>query len=120
MNDSYSEHSVLQQPECDQEQWLRLQQELGLSTLFVLVEEFFEELEQLWFVQAPAPEQTQSAAFRSKAHRTAGTAGTIGFIKLRHVFLCMEYSASVSDSLRYLELMREVFDQTKQWVVSQR
>lgn len=120
MSHLYSESELLQLVLVDEDQWGRLGRELGLETLFMFSDEFFEETSALWLdVSSVTPEQTQSVSFRSQAHRTAGVAGTIGFVKLRHIFLCLEYSQSESSSLRCVELMREVFDQTKQWVRSQ-
>jgi HPt (histidine-containing phosphotransfer) domain-containing protein len=121
MSHSYSENELQAHPLVDEDQWGRLGRELGIDTLLMFVDEFFEETSQLWMQDGPDfdPEQTQTAGFRSQAHRSAGVAGTIGFVKLRHVFLCLEYSQSSSSALRYIELMRETFDQTKQWVYSQ-
>jgi HPt (histidine-containing phosphotransfer) domain-containing protein len=121
MSNLLSENDLMAKPLVDEDQWGRLRQELSIDTLLMFVDEFFEETVQLWMQsgQEFEPEQTQSTGFRSQAHRTAGVAGTIGFVRLRHVFLCLECSQSSAGALRCIELMRETFDQTKQWVYSQ-
>ena len=116
MNNSYSELSLAQQPLVDLDQWASLHRELGSEMLLGFVAEFFAETAELWLNKPLDLQTMDQSAFRSLAHRTAGVAGTIGFVKLRHVFLCMEYNPVLSDTQRYWEPMRAIVDQTKLWV----
>ena len=84
----YSEQELEQQPLIDDDQWGRLESELGLEMLQEFAQEFFEETREIWFVPGFDPFSIEEKAFKSMAHRSAGAAGTIGFKKLRFAFLC--------------------------------
>ena len=46
----YSEQELEQQPLIDDDQWGRLESELGLEMLQEFAQEFFEETREIWFV----------------------------------------------------------------------
>ena len=112
----YSEQELEQQPLIDNDQWGRLESELGLETLQEFGQEFFEETEEIWFVADFDPFSMEEKAFKSLAHRSAGAAGTIGFKKLRFVFLCMEHNPVGEDTQRFISAMRSIFQLTQEWV----
>ena len=112
----YSEQEIEQQPLIDDVQWGSLVKELGLDMLQEFAQEFFEETYQAWFANGFDPLSLDEKAFRSMAHRTAGAAGTIGFKKLRFVFLCMEQTPFDENIRRYLATMATVFQSTQEWV----
>jgi len=112
----YSEQELELKPLIDLDQWGRLENELGLEMLCEFAQEFFEETREIW--QAPGfdPLSMEEKAFKSMAHRSAGAAGTIGFQKLRFVFLCMEHNPLGDQTLKYLATMQTIFQSTQEWV----
>ncbi|HEX4878687.1 MAG TPA: hypothetical protein VFV39_02490 [Limnobacter sp.] len=113
-------HSALQeQPLIDDDQWGRLCSELGLEMLQDFALEFFDETRELWFSDGFDPLGMDEKSFKSMAHRSAGAAGTIGFKRLRFVFLCMEHNPLGPTTLEFLQTMRQVFDDTSAWVKMQ-
>lgn len=114
----YSEQELEQQPLIDDDQWGRLESELGLEMLQEFAQEFFEETREIWFVPGFDPFSIEEKAFKSMAHRSAGAAGTIGFKKLRFAFLCMEHNPLGEATLRYISAMGAVFQSTQDWVKS--
>jgi len=114
----YSEQELEQQPLMDSDQWGRLENELGLEMLREFSQEFFEETREIWFVPGFDPFAMEEKAFKSMAHRSAGAAGTIGFKKLRFVFLCMEHNPLGEETHRYLSSISTIFQSTQDWVQS--
>lgn len=115
----YSEDGLQQQALIDSDQWGRLVSELGLDMLGEFAGEFFMETREQWFDQPFDPEGMEPRAFRSMAHRSAGAAGTIGFKRLRYVFLCMEHNEVGPQTHHFFALMKQVFADTEQWVKAQ-
>lgn len=115
----YSEEALEQQSLIDQDQWGRLQNELGLEILQEFAVEFFEEIRETWLAPGFDPFATDEKSFKSMAHRSAGAAGTIGFSKLRFVFLCMEHNPLGEQTRRYMQAMTHIFQTTQQWVQEQ-
>lgn len=114
----YSEQELEQQPLIDDDQWGRLENELGLEMLQEFAQEFFEETREIWFVPGFDPFSIEEKAFKSMAHRSAGAAGTIGFKKLRFAFLCMEHNPLGDETRHYLSAMSTIFQSTQDWVKS--
>ena len=114
----YSEQELEQQPLIDDDQWGRLESELGLEMLQQFALEFFEETREIWFVSDFDPFSMEEKAFKSLAHRSAGAAGTIGFKKLRFAFLCMEHNPLGDETRHYLSAMATIFQSTQDWVQS--
>lgn len=114
----YSEKELEEQPLIDDDQWGRLESELGLEMLQEFAHEFFEETREIWCVPGFDPLSMEEKAFKSMAHRSAGAAGTIGFKKLRFVFLCMEHNPLGDETKRYLSAMATIFQSTQDWVQS--
>lgn len=114
----YSEQELEQQPLIDFDQWGRLENELGLEMLQEFAQEFFEETREIWFAEGFDPFSMEEKAFKSMAHRSAGAAGTIGFKKLRFVFLCMEHNPLGEETKQYLSAMSAIFQSTLDWVQS--
>lgn len=114
----YSEQELEQQPLIDSDQWGRLENELGLEMLQEFAQEFFEETREIWFAEGFDPFSMEEKAFKSMAHRSAGAAGTIGFKKLRFVFLCMEHNPLGEETKQYLSAMSAIFQSTLDWVQS--
>lgn len=112
----YSEQELAAQPLIDSDQWGRLESELGLEMLREFSEEFFDETSEIWLKPDFDPFSMDEKAFKSLAHRTAGAAGTIGFQKLRFVFLGMEHSPLGEQTRLYLAAMQDIFHTTQQWV----
>lgn len=112
----YSEQELEQQPLIDDDQWGRLESELGLEMLQEFAQEFFEETREIWFASGVDPFSMDEKSFKSMAHRSAGAAGTIGFKKLRFVFLCMEHTPLDENPRRYLTAMAGIFQSTQEWV----
>lgn len=71
----YSEQELEQQPLIDDDQWGRLESELGLEMLQEFALEFFEETREIWFVPGFDPFSMEEKAFKSMAHRSAGACG---------------------------------------------
>ncbi|WP_370261744.1 hypothetical protein [Limnobacter sp.] len=115
----YTQSALLDQPLIDEDQWGRLQSELGSEMLQEFAQEFFEETRELWFDAALNPLGMEEKAFKSMAHRSAGAAGTIGFKRLRFAFLCMEHNPLGESTMTYVQSMRAVFEDTAAWVNSQ-
>lgn len=114
----YSEQELEQQPLIDDDQWGRLENELGLEMLQEFAVEFFDEIRETWFVPGFDPFTLEEKAFKSMAHRSAGAAGTIGFKKLRFAFLCLEHTSLGEETLRYMSAMSAIFQSTQDWVNS--
>lgn len=114
----YSEQELEQQSLIDADQWGRLENELGLEMLQEFAQEFFEETREIWFAPGFDPFSMEEKAFKSMAHRSAGAAGTIGFKKLRYVFLCMEHNPLGEETRRYLSAMGTIFQSTLDWIQS--
>ncbi len=112
----YSEQEIERQPLIDDAQWGSLIRELGPDMLRECATEFFEETRLVWFASGFDPLTFEEKAFRSLAHRSAGAAGTIGFKKLRFVFLCIEHNPLDENIHRYLAAMATVFQSTQEWV----
>lgn len=112
----YSEQELEQQSLIDDDQWGRLESELGLEMLREFAQEFFDETREIWLAPGFVPSSMEEKAFKSLAHRSAGAAGTIGFKKLRFVFLCMEHNPVGENTNRYLAAMAEIFQSTQEWV----
>lgn len=112
----YSEQELAAQPLIDSDQWGRLESELGLEMLREFSQEFFDETGEIWLKPDFDPFAMDEKAFKSLAHRTAGAAGTIGFRKLRFVFLGMEHNPLGEQTLLYLAAMKGIFHTTQQWV----
>lgn len=112
----YSELELASQPLIDLDQWGRLESELGLDMLREFSQEFFDETSEIWLNPALDPLSMDEKAFKSLAHRSAGAAGTIGFQKLRFVFLGMEHSPLGEHTRFYLAAMQDIFHTTQQWV----
>ncbi|MCQ8894939.1 hypothetical protein NQT62_00610 [Limnobacter humi] len=115
----YNEANLDLQDLIDLDQWGRLSRELGLDTLLEFATEFFEETREQWVDQQVDPHSMPEKAFQSLAHRSAGAAGTIGFMRLRFVFLCMEHNPIGDPTQRYMQHMRMVLEDTERWVASQ-
>lgn len=112
----YSPETLQEQALIDDDQWGRLESELGLEMLREFADEFFEETREIWFVEDFSPQSFDPSAFKSMAHRSAGAAGTIGFKKLRFAFLCLEHNPTGADTAFFLKAMQQVFQSTLQWV----
>lgn len=112
----HSEQELAAQALIDHDQWGRLESELGLEMLNEFAQEFFEETREIWMTPGFDPLAFEEKAFKSMAHRSAGAAGTIGFHKLRFVFLCMEHNPVGEQTHVFLAAMHEVFQSTQQWV----
>ena len=115
----YSESNLMQQPLIDSDQWGRLCSELGLDMLLEFADEFFDETREQWFEPAPDLTALSEKSFKSMAHRSAGAAGTIGFVKLRYVFLCMEHNTMGPETARLIESMQGILGETESWVKAQ-
>lgn len=114
----HSEQELESQPLIDLDQWGRLENELGLEMLTEFAEEYFEETQETWMVDGFDHTALEEKTFKSMAHRSAGAAGTIGFSKLRFVFLCMEHNPIDADTHRFISAMHEIFQATQQWIQS--
>lgn len=112
----YSEQELDSKPLIDEDQWGRLENELGMEMLCEFAQEFFEETREIWQAPDLDPLAMEEKALKSMAHRSAGAAGTIGFQKLRFVFLCMEHSPLGEQTLRYMSSMQSIFQSTQEWV----
>lgn len=114
----YSVEELEQQPLIDDDQWGRLEKELGADMLNEFAQEFFEETREIWFAAGQDPFALEPALFKSQAHRSAGAAGTIGFKKLRFVFLCMEHTPDREALQAYWNALAGIFETTRHWVSS--
>lgn len=112
----YSEEELESKPLIDLDQWGRLETELGLEMLCEFAQEYFDETREIWLASEFDPFAFDEKEFKSMAHRSAGAAGTIGFQKLRFVFLCMEHNPLGEQTLRYLAAMQAIFHSTQEWV----
>lgn len=90
--------------------------ELGPEMIAEFSQEFFEETAESWISPPDDPYVLDVKAFGSRAHRSAGAGGTLGFKRLRMSFLAMEYANDVEKARAYEPLMRQVFEDTQQWV----
>lgn len=114
----YSIQELEQQTLIDTDQWGRLESELGVDMLQEFAEEFFEETREIWFMPGSNPLELDWTAFKSRAHRSAGAAGTIGFQRLRFAFLCMEHSPNAEAAGVVLKALDPIFQSTRQWVLN--
>lgn len=101
------------------EQWDRLMNELGPDMIKEFSQEYFEETAELWISPPDDPYALDVKAFGSRAHRSAGAGGTLGFKRLRMAFLAMEYANDVAKAHGLEPLMLQVFDETRAWVSEQ-
>jgi hypothetical protein len=112
----YSEQDLASQPLVDSDHWKQLEVELGFEMLKQFAQEFFDETQEIWMKPAVEFLSIDEKVFKSMAHRSAGASGTIGFQKLRFVFLCMEHNAFGEQTQHFLAIMQDVFHSTQQWL----
>lgn len=116
---TYTETELATQALVDADQWERLRHELGDAMVEELANEYFAEIQETWFHASALPFSLEPKKFRSLAHRSAGAAGTLGLVRLRFAFLCLEHNEFGVASVQFFQHMQATFFQTRQWVQSQ-
>ena len=110
---SYTEEAIQASPLLDKAQWQSLLQELTVELLQQCAKELLHEMHEEWVHGVEFALKLEHAAFCRVAHKAAGAAGTMGFARLRHVFLCLEQGGPTVQTLDHLNCIATLLKDTE-------